>query len=518
MKKLITIICLLMVVLLCASCGKNDTMTVKEYIAGLNEKNPVAAPNSLKSLDSMQDYEISNYINHVFVLKNNEDAEQVVYNAKTGTTIFEWDLKDDKTCFLKQVCGEVYIAVLSTNKDEKTTTILYTDSGEKLLEVNRRLTAEDIKTSSSNGDFFVCDGRIYNVKDGKTTFVVNNPFVTSVPSYDVETDSYYYDFPSSNSGNIYYYYSDIFSDPSNSVIVYDKTFNVVLNWECPYGDARNVVALNNDTLIAQLCTALPEHALSYDFLYMGTKWKMDTIMIDVATGKEKSINLDYAIMDTAFGDDVSDSVENIAAIRKIEGKNLSTTLTYVSMGEKGKVVAELFGDNSNCDGIELVANGKYLMYGKDGYSYLVGSDGAVIGRVSSTFPYGNDVYNDSYIMINGVVYDYNLNNVYNPSADGKTYFAKTNNSLIFKDSDNEYYLLTSGSTTLTDINGTVSSYNVGDTYFVAYKEGKHSVYGENGNKIGNPIESDYINLFMYEGGCLITTAKNGKYYYYRLSN
>lgn len=505
MKKLIlTVCCLLCVVLLCTACSKGNT--VGDFCAAVEYKDNTFVPTTytrLNALDGLS-YDYSSR-NHVLFLEDYDDYELIVYNAKTQSTVLTLDLEEVEENSTFTAFGETFIFIVTDDSGEYKSAI-YTDGGQKVIEKDGYLDTDDI-TSYSDVDLFSFDGSIFRVNKGSATLVTDNPFFGSVPSFDYQTSSYYYEVN------------------SNEVTVYNKKLEVVYYWEAPYGEA-NINILSDDNLLIQEIISLPDAEKKYDVMMDGEKYNIKSYLINVESGKEKSLDLDFVVLDLLYcssyvTSDVDDftvsDLDNIACITKIEDKmisNSSSAMELVTINAKnGKIDEELFTDNDNCLYVEPIAKDRYLMDCKSGDTYLVDGNGEIIGQYNGY----SDRSNDSFLVKDGRLYDYNLKCVYDLKTEDKTVYGMMAHSVIFQDDDGDFYLYTSSKQTQS-INGRVTDYKNG--FFIAYDSdnGTYRIYDENGTQIGSNLKCSSLSIISsYKDGCVLSAYVDGEYRYYVLS-
>ena len=513
MKKLICLVCCLsMVALLFTSCFGTEVKTMEEIASGMKAVSDDYTISTFKtlSIDSDEVYVSYASYGYLMVFANEEDMEINVYNAKTGTFVFDMEVEEDtlENFYCCGVGDEIYIVVVTD--DDGLYTELYSSSGNFICKKSG-----EIEISEMGFDLFSFGGAIYRAEKGSATLVLDNPFLTELPDISAETDSYYYSFM------------------GRKINVYNKNLELVFHKEIP-GDEYNAVLLSGDKILVQWIDYLPDTIKDYDCVYDGEKIKLNSAMLNVATSEQKDLKLDFVVSGSLLRvDEKSDTVKysyeditDVVAIYEIEDKMLydNTTPKIVAIdNEKAKIQFEIFGADSNCLDIRVLENGSYIMTCVDGSEYLLTKNLKNVGK----FDYYSNSSNmtNAYIVKNGALYNYNLQKVYDYSAAGYSVYAKLDNAVLFTSydsEDNQYnYYLYNKSGTLVEITGSVVM-TTNNAYVVKNTNSNgttsYRVYTEDGSSVGSKMDGTNISLAAnYNGGFVLQVWNSGEYKYYDFS-
>ncbi len=513
MKKIICIVCCLFcVVMLCTSCSKTDAISVGEFCNSIQYSEDFFSPKNLERVDALKNlsYDSSKTTGYLVVLSDTENNEWKVYNAKTEKVILDLDKADTEGLYTVDVYGVPFLLV-QTEKNSKTNTTVYDASGTVVLKKASALTTDSFGLTGEGLDLFTIDGSIYRLNGETASLVIDNPFFGNLSSIDYATDSYYYDIS------------------SDTVTVYNHSLEMVFFWESPYAEGSsygNISLLSGDKLLFQLNRPLPFTEKKYDYSRSNQKYDLISMIIDVKTGEEKELDLDYAVISVDyFASDIENEytvngIENIATIAKIKDKKVLQEVVVSLGSEKAEIVAELFTEAKNCSEIEPFSEDRFLMTCKNGDKYLLDNTGKKIGKFGGSYDYKNN----KYLAKGGALYDFNLNLVYNYSDDGKSLVMWMNDTVIFSEYDDEtskiyYYLYTEGSKP-NKISGTFNYSSSTSEFFVTKSDSnEYQVYDQYGNEIGDSIKANSLSLVTtYEYGAVIQiTNEESKKYYYVLS-
>lgn len=500
MKKVIRLACLLIcVILFCTSCAQQ--MSFKKFYANYEYENSYPLITSkfteLTALDGMAFESATDSEILVFEHRSeNSDEETVVqtkfYNAKTASFIIS--LKEESVVNYKSfsVYGNTFIAIVektvTDDGETKTTTYktnVYNSKGEIVATMDDY--AELSLAFTVSGDLFRFDGKIYRVaKDGAVTLVTDSPFFGSIPSFDFRTESFYY---------------DIASD-FDSVCVYDKDLVSVFYWELPYeADESSITFLSENRILVQMLDKVPEGEKDYDIYdaESDTRYKLTSMIVNTKNGNEKTVKLDYLVeyriysKDIVTTDDTTDflpkKVKNLFYVTMIENKKVLTSSEATKLVSlDGKNASILIDAVSNLDSLPMpIAEDRYLYTADSGESFIMDSTGKIIGKINSSV-YNNAQKNEKYIVLNGKIYNYNLEMVYDCEANDMTVAFMLGNSIILKKTDDSTYYLYSEEGVLTSkikdfySAASYSSYSSYKQLYVAYddEENEYTFYNEKG--------------------------------------
>ena len=491
MKKIIVTACLLIcVVLLCASCS-TKAMDIDEFYQNVNVKFDTVSPlTTYSELSDLKDLDYQGSTGNILVFTNDAENEKTIfYNAELDKEIFKVDSKEIVHYTSFEVFYQEFLLVFKgVEKNEKTTysVNLYDMNGAEIA--TKKLNAYPDNFEASNYitysyDLFQFDGKIYRVKDnGTAAAIIDNPFFGSFPSAGLlKTSAYYYE------------------QKNDSVVVYDHSFNQVFFWEVPYYpyESANVSVLSGEQILAQIISVLPDEEKKYDVLDdEGIKYDITSILIDVASGKEKEVDLDYIVAEVSYASNyvysaeytenysVSEKIDNLASICYIKDHKISTKDTLVSLSNKDASVA--FEIAPEFDSIpEKIAPNRYLYYSDSGNEYILNANFEIVAKANGL--YSASTKNDYYIVKNNKIYNCDLQLVYDLAANDKTLVCLMGESFIVYETTkdgSEYYLRTSGGSMTKIENYSYSN----EQYYVTSELQKedgytYTFYNANGTKL-----------------------------------
>ena len=501
MKKLIcTVCCLCLVALLCTSCSLFDKpLGLEKYVDGMSyeDKSDYAfTPSTLTEINLPEKSTYLSHLDHLFVFGNSTEKTKMVYNAKTNKIILEYDNADidDIYCF---GAGEfTYVAVVHKYEDAQRKTSIYTDSGSFIDERNGRISLSDIDSSRYH-DLFFFGGVIYRTVDRSATVVVDNPFFGEIPYIEVQTESYYYDVD-----------DEYFA-------VYDKSLNEVFYKQLTYVEDKtttNVTVLSDNTVLLQKIDILPETDEKYDAIYYGDKINLTSVIVNVETGKEKEVDLDYLVVDVAYCADYTDyhrysyvkysydKIENLVFVVLMDEFGIINDDTPDNLAiidsKTGKIDRMVFDDDDNCIYVQPVGNGNYIKYSPSESLYLLDENFEIVGKIDGDYVEDS---NYKYLISDSALYDYDLNEVFNYSEKNYKVHAVLKDSVIFEDESYVYYLYKDGKETKIP----AESIDANGGFYIGKDNGNYKVYTSAGELVGSRITATSCQVIKYDGGCIL---------------
>ena len=288
--------------------------------------------------------------------------------------------------------------------------------------------------------------------------------------------------------------------------------------------------LSEEKILVQLFDSVSEHEQRNEYIeekykYFdknGKELALKSLIIDVASGREKEVYLDFVVNEITYSrgriyphnefDYISENITNVAYIYRIENQKLLTTdQKCVSIsGEDASISFEIAPEYSTLP--YPVANDRYCYISDSGDYYLINADGDVIAKIKST----NTIvkYNDKYIATDDKIYDYNIKLVYDLEENKKELVELMANGFIVKDSEfteGEYHLHTKDGKIIKIEN----YYDSSSQYYITreamgydnnfmYHTYKYCFYNDNGDEIAT---KDYV----YEAPRVIYTAEDNEY-------
>ena len=445
-----------------------------------------------------------------FTTSNGKSVE--FYNANTDSVVLTLDATYLQSYNAVSCFGHQFILAVE-RKNDVYSTKLYDGNGNLVATKNGNSDLSyPYEVVSTRCDLLQFNGCIYRVnKDGSTTCLISNPLFGDLPYLDYKTEDYYY-------------YNDY-----DEVTVYDHDLNVVYYWEIPYDDYEEIftVITSEDVIITQMVLPLPFDADKYDLFYEDVKYEVKSLAIDVESGKEKTLELDYVIYEIVYNSNeiyqspdetswIDDSIDNLAYIYPIVDKRLPSDVSgyYAAInGKNGKIEYKLFEEFGG-DMPYPIANDRFNVTLDSGDTHLIDGNGKKIGTVNilnSSNSYSNEVY----IIYDGKIYDYNLKLKYDFVDADKEFVMMLSHGVLLRQ-DSNYYIYTKDGD-LKSINGSVSTYNCTKSLVISYNEGEYHFYNDHGEQLLNTTGSyaSLITYDLYAGYCIVSVTKNSTVSYYR---
>lgn len=515
MKKHVLIISILLVVVLAfSSCG-NKGVKFADMVGSVayEESNPTLSnKTAVSALEgySRYIYDIDSY-NHsynelVFFKKLDDDSKKTivsVYNLEKNSIVLTVNEEDIKKISCFSSCGHSFFMVSTLTKtddtEEKNTTI-YDATGKPVVTKKGLYTNGAVYTQA---DLFQFKNDIYRVNnDGSAEYVCDSAFAVDLSSVNLytKTEDYYFGFP------------------DDGVKVYNHKLDTVMYWELPHDVYDcDMHVLNGGKVLVQYLDLLPDDSKKYDLLMKkdGDQCKFDltSLLIDVEKGKEKELELDFYVSLVISRDKVdyySDSeiewpkgLDNCAHIYYIRDGYLNYSaynLEIVSLSSKCKVEGDICSDIEGIVSWSEVANDRYIYKDVSGDRYLVDGDGDKIGKVNNFYDY--DYRNESYIVMDGRIYNYNLELVYDLEENGYEILHKLSHSFILADKDGNHKLFVNGQ--VVDIEGKVMS-TYGGTLYTVLDGGKdkHQLFNDLGTLIIDAESNDDFTFDASGENCVL---------------
>lgn len=479
MKKLLSITCLIIcLILMLSSCSKDYKLkkTFDEYESG----STIHSASKISELDGAT-YR-STYANLAVFSKSNE---YFVYDLEGKKFVKTFADVDNVYGFT--VDGTPFILV----HDEDMTN-LYDAKGNHIATEN-----EYIYSVTTKLDLFEFNGKVYRVEKNSATEIGAATFLTDISNFTTTANGYYY------------------CISSNLVAVYDSNLRPTASWQKPYGTATTSV-LNNGNVLIQVTRELPQDAKKYTYIEGTKKYEMSSYIMNPKNGNTKSVNLDYKIMLATYVTEDSmynEKLQNIAYIYPIQDKYLSTSnsaLKIASINNNGKIRGYLFNNLKNYDlsGDIMQVNSKRYVY--ESFTddiMIVDGSGKVIGTINSITS-----YNGENLVIEDVIYDWNLNKKYDLDENNAT-ISKAMAHCFIITKDGKYYRY-SDTTTMQEL-GTTSDISLYANFYVVKNQNEYNVYNDLGEKIV-ALQSDssiYLSC-SFEGNYIARTYSNTSGYQY----
>lgn len=537
-KALVLIAALLLSVLLLASCAESkDMQDLFDGTAYVDDTPSVTAAVQVEALKGAtyqsQAAELV-YLTDIVIDGENSHQKNIVYNLKTNAVVFEATatLTTDIDVTLGTQYDAGYFLVETTtwqlvdgvNLNYEYKTALVAANGTVLAEVDGRV------APSTQADLIAFDGKCYRIaKDGTIAYAFDLGDFATLPTITAKTEKYYYYIDASG----------------NEVLVYDLNCRLVAYYTMPdYAAAMQAYPLAGGDVLIQYIVAEPDDAEDYTFLlptgsYYGTtapgKYTLHSLLLRSGKNKTKELDLDYFIVDVdrmtddswveAFG--LSDDCDNLATAVEIADQRVDTSATAyraIVLSDSGKVRGELEKLITAQTTVipSLINTNRWIVSNADSGRFLVNEKGYVIGEVT-----GYDARNESYYLVGGKLYDYNLTAVYDyEDADLEVYNdyeGVLNHGVLFENKDGEIICYTNGnSTTVIAKDSARSLHTVTDGYFVVRDATdpaniKYDIYNDVGTKLVTLDYAPTTVMTAENGVCLLSYLQSdGKSVYYRI--
>lgn len=234
---------------------------------------------------------------------------------------------------------------------------------------------------------------------------------------------------------------------NGNVYLYDlnEWIKCVYAYEIPSNSS--VFYLANGNLLIQTTSPAHVETKNYDTLNAeGAKVDIDYFVFDVAAKTATEVEFGYMITSVAIADEAyNDAVKNVITANVITNKTIGKSITLCTDDNLGIIanqdaVVPEFGLVEN---LKAVANGVLLgtlNYGEgSSVRVLYKADGTEIAKLPN-----NAVVKDTYIIISGKYYDFNMNLKFDPKADAENEFTVYSAPagaayVLFKNGDDIYY-------------------------------------------------------------------------------
>ena len=298
-------------------------------------------------------------------------------------------------------------------------------------------------------DLFSIQEKVYRVsKDGSVEYAFDWSSARQKPiSYLTKAGEYYVDFSH--------------FEGESSVSIYDNSLNTVATYVPPAYDVlgsdstlfdltTHTHILSNGNVIVQYVVGQDILAKKYDFLLLGGKYNLHTILLEAKTGKVKDLELNYIIREVTFGVENEDmgigkDVENVAIAYPIEDGRINqsgSAAKLLSLKNNGKIAGALELPLTGMTveyGITAVAHNRWFINAVNGRSYIVDENGDIVGEdfiVSKR--------NGDFFLMDNRIYDWNLDVKYDLSSEKIDSIYVMNHSVFFQTKEGAYKLYANG--------------------------------------------------------------------------
>lgn len=374
------------------------------------------------------------------------DGEETVNYTLQKKTVYLDAAVDEITCVVI-VIKEIR-TVTSFSKTVYDITVWAEDGTEivTLKDVDENKALESIWTAA---DLFSIQEKVYRLsKEGGAEFAFDWSSARQNPTgYLTKAGDYYVDYTRYN----YEYSVSIYDNCLNTILTYAPPVYDVIDAEIPLFDLRNSShILSNGNVIVQYVVGQDIMAKKYDFMLLGGKYNLHTVLLDVKTGKVKELKLDYIIGEVMFGEatedmGVSQEVENVAFGYMIEDGRINQSVAatkLLSVRNDGKIEGALelpMTGTTMENGITAVAHNRWLINTINGRSYIVDENGDVIGE-----DFDVDQRNGDLFLMDNRIYDWNLDVICDLSKENIEEIYVMDHGVFFKTRAGAYKLFANG--------------------------------------------------------------------------
>ena len=464
-----------------------------------------------------------------YVEKLPDGEENVSYSLQKKTMYLD-DAVNEVTCVVI-VIKEIR-TVTSFAKTVYDITVWAEDGTEvvTLKDVDKSKVLNSIWTAA---DLFSIQEKVYRLsRDGSAEFAFDWSSARTKPTgYLTKAGDYYVDYTRYN----YEYSVSIYDNCLNTVLTYAPPVYDVIDEEIPLFDLRNSShILSNGNVIVQYVVGQDIMAKKYDFMLLGGKYNLHTVLLDVKTGKVKELKLDYIIEEVMFGDALKDmgvnkDIENVAVGYPIEDGRINQNATaakLISLKNDGKIAGVLelpiMGMTVE-NGITAVAHNRWVIEAVNGRTYLVNENGDVIGEDFDVSNRNGDLF-----LMGNRIYDWNLDVICDLSKENIESIYVMNHGVFFKTKEGAYKLFANGELkTIADENAASDSkrmvrYLCSGAYLIIDASDpagtKYEIYNDVGVLLDTVVLSGTPEGFKttYNGAILLRSHIGSEIVYYRI--
>lgn len=330
-----------------------------------------------------------------------------------------------------------------------------------------------------------------------------------------------------------YYYAEL--DVGSGFAVLDRSLKTVSWYKFPAHAITPVYGvLSNGDVWLQYAELLPEAAEKFDYMTNGAgntviKYNLVQQVMDAKKGSLKDVKTDYYLnggmvarnilpAEKETFDALKGSIDTLATGYKIVDQRISTGMAdflILSISNSGKVESVL---NRAVDGQvgmpQAVADDVVLISDVLGHEYLYNAKGKLIGDVT-----GAVAMTDTYVVGEGKIYNFQLNEVYDFAKEGYEYEGALKSAVLFSKEVGgvqQNYLFKDGAMTAVANSGNSQVLNERLFVVVDNTTGKYFYYNDAGTMI---LQADIALTNVTDTGedaYLIRATVDGNLGYYRL--
>lgn len=512
----------LCVILLC-SVGFGG-MTFRQFHKNTKYTDPAPAINSIEKIDVLTNMTFIDGYGDVVLFEDSATAK--FYNTKTNQVLVQLDVQKLLHYQFLEVYGYEFFVVVegsstydyAVNNNGATKAAIYNTDGTAVVSSSDTWLPKLTNLTQVvryDANLIQFGSTIYRVdKKGTLSQVMDNPFFGNIPQINYYTNKYYYEIE------------------DNSVAVYDNELNCVYTWMPLTSEIEDcsITPLSGDRLLIQQFYPLLDSETDYDLIMDNEKYRLDSMIVDVKSGKATSRELNYVLVNALSPKDALSTwdaeytlpgrIDTYAVIATIENRRVldsGNALKTVSINSRtGKVEFEIFTDLQG--NTTQIANQRYIyrIYNND--SYLIDHKGKIISKINKITSAGSIKKNACYMLFDNKVYDYDLQKVYDYGKLNLNVYYIMGHGILFADESGAMILLT-GSGELKALPEDTSVALVNNQIYVLQSSdfGSYSIFTENGEQIGSDLTASDFNMIRKASDIsIISTMSGDTLEYYRL--
>lgn len=361
-KKFLNLILVLFVILLTSCSGGNNEkfeITDKFILENMEDLSANPSKNTFAHFDMITDFTLTTTnLNNGIMVVTKLTNEKSIYSVVKGDYLFPFE-RDISFSYITRNLpnGEKAFYIIKSNTFTKKN-VIYDVKGNVLLEYsndeNYTLNVNYILKYDLFGkevSKYYLETIIHHKSDGSTAkkeFKID--YYTREREEVESNDDYYGKIEKSELTTIGLkdYYGYFYLD---RLYIYDKDDNFISSFKPEESSIAGFIV--NGKVVYQSSFEVGSESNDYTYIENGIKYKLISKQVDLLTGKEKSLKLNYVIEDfDPIKDENGDYVYALASIRKIEEKNIQATEVNVILNSDGKILKEL--DISSFKSIRVV--------------------------------------------------------------------------------------------------------------------------------------------------------------------
>lgn len=375
-------------------------------------------------------------------------AKYTVYDIETLTPVYTYsDLTNDAYSFSSFEFFEnadFFVMVLSSDSSYETR--LIDKTGKTVATEQKSVTLGGNENLFSHYGLFTFDGDAYKQTDDGVTLIRESHSGRT----DFDNVIIY--------GNKYFWIDFSKGEELSHIVAYDTNLNPVTEYRFPsYAERQSVFALANDRIFIQYLVSVDSHVVEYDVMIDGQKYDVYQFVYTTESKIVNSVEINGLVasctpyytdespdMDAPYSGFKEGRISSLAVVIPITHRNLNTLeYTYCNMGDNGlisEIIRPAFG--SATVSISVLADNRFVIFNEFiGASQIIDKSGKVYGSFDSF-----DNINDSFIEVDGIIYNFDFEKIYTIKNSDKITFAQHSVYIQSKTSDNfyDFYLLKSG--------------------------------------------------------------------------